>query len=138
MQQEELDEYWNIFETRVKCLAESDQRKLAYEFSSLVKKNLDSLGLEALSIIEQLSFKKVALKTCEKMQKRLQEKLPEDNSVSPYSVLIWTLQPHTDSYPMWYAAGIAGLNLPDLKIATLPELTKLTEKTLERLQTKSA
>ncbi|RZK04202.1 MAG: hypothetical protein EOO46_17145 [Flavobacterium sp.] len=138
MQQKELDEYWDVFNTKVKHLSELDQRKVAYEFSLLVKGNLDELGLEALRIIEQLTYKKVALRTCERIQKRLQEKLPGNNTVSPYSVLIWTLQPNTASYPVWYSTGIAGLNLPDLHIATLPELTKLIERTLEALKTKSA
>src|SRR5687767_10755843 len=117
MKQDELDEYWKVFKTRVKDLSELDQRKVAYKLSLLVKLHLDDLGLEALNIVEQLTYKKVSLKTCETVQRKLQEKVPE-NSVSPYSVLIWTLQPHTDSYPVWYSTGVAGLNLPDLKIAT--------------------
>jgi hypothetical protein len=48
MQQKELDEYWDVFNTKVKYLSELEQREVAYEFSLLVKGNLDELGLQAL------------------------------------------------------------------------------------------
>jgi hypothetical protein len=76
---------------------------------------LDDLCKEALGLIQQLTLHHVSVKKCRSCQKKLQNKLPE-KGFSTYSPLIWALQPHTDSYPAWYSAGIAGLNIVDLKM----------------------
>lgn len=136
MQQNEKDEYWNLFKTRVQQLTVFEQRKVAYGFSLLVKDYLDDEGLEALAILELLTRRKVSLKRCETMQNKFQAKLPGNNDSSPYSVLIWTLTPHSASYPIWYSTRIAGLNLIDLKISNFQELIKFTNELLDSLSNK--
>ncbi len=130
MEQAELDEYWAVFETLVKPLSEREQRKIAYRYCLLVENDLDDLGKTALKLVEELTTKHVSLRKCESLTKKLQNKL---QGTSPYSVLIWALVPNTDGFPVWYSTGIAGLNIVDLNLATLPELTTLTKETLNAL-----
>lgn len=130
MEQKESEQYWEIFKTKVQPLAERKQRIIAYKFCLLVEKDLDDLGKGALKLVEQLTTDPISLQECKSYQEQLQNKLPIKN-VSPYSPLIWALMPHTDTYPAWYSAAIVGLNIVDLKISTLPELTNLTKEILE-------
>ncbi|PSL35385.1 hypothetical protein [Chitinophaga ginsengisoli] len=126
MEQKESKQYWEIFETKVRPLSERQQRIIAYKFCLLVEKDLDNLGKGVLKLVEQLTSDHVSLQDCTSYREQLQNKLP-DEGTSPYSPLIWALTPHTDTYPAWYSAAIAGLNIVDLKISTLPELTDLTK-----------
>jgi hypothetical protein len=130
MEQKELAQYWEIFQTEVRSLAERKQRIVAYKFCLLIGKDLDHLGKGALKLVEQLISDHVSLQACKSYQEQLQNKLPNENP-SPYSPLIWALMPHTDTYPAWYSAAIVGLNIVDLKIATIPELTTLTREILK-------
>jgi len=132
MEQKELDEYWDTLKTTVKPLEEGDQRKISYTFCLMVEKELDDIGKRALQLVEKLTLNQGTLQKSKLLQKKLQDKLPKDEA-SVYSPLIWALEPHTNSYPVWYSAGIAGLNLVDLKVATLPELTKLTKAVVSKL-----
>jgi hypothetical protein len=132
LEQEQLDEYWGLMKSGVKPLDEKKQRKVVYMYCMLVKEGLDELGKDALKLVEQITIKHVSLKKCEAIQKKLQNRLSEEGD-SPYSVLIWALQPNSNSYPTWYSAGIAGLNIVDLKIVTLPALTRLTKEALEAI-----
>ncbi len=129
MDQKESEQYWEIFKTKVQPLAERKQRIIAYRFCLLVEKDLDDLGKGALKLVEQLASGHVPVQTCKAYQELLQNKLPEINA-SPYSPLIWALTPHTDSYPAWYSAALAGLNIVELEIATLRELTDLVKEIL--------
>ena len=97
----------------------------------LAEKGLDDFGKGALKLIEQLTSDHASLQKCQSYREQLQDKLPDDNEdASPYSPLIWALTPHTDTYPAWYSAAIVGLNIADLNICTLSELTDLTEEIL--------
>lgn len=129
MEQKEVDQYWEVFRTKVQPLAERKQRIIAYKFCLLMEKDLDDLGKNALKVIEQLTSDHVSLQKCKSYQEELQNRLPNEK-VSPYSALIWALTPHTNSYPAWYSAAIAGLNIVDLKVATFPELTNLATEIL--------
>lgn len=128
MEQEESEQYWELFNTKVRPLTESQQRVIAYKFCLLAEKDLDDLGKGALNLLEQVTSGHVSLQDCISYREQLQDKLPDDDTeTSPYSPLIWALMPHTDSYPAWYSAAIVGLNIVDLKISTFSELTDLTK-----------
>lgn len=131
MEQLGAEEYWNLFNNKVKSLTEQQQRTIAHEFCLLTDKYQDDLGKDALQLIEKLIAGENTPPECESCLIQLREKLPEEG-VSIYSPLIWTLMPNTLAYPTWYAAAIAGLNIADLRMATLPELTALTRKMLDR------
>ena len=131
MEQEESEQYWETFNTKVLPLTERQQRIIAYKFCLLVEKDLDDLGKGALKLLEQLTSGQASLQECISYREQLQDKLPDnDTDTSPYSPLIWALMPHTDTYPAWYSAAIVGLNIVDLRISTFSELTDLTKKTL--------
>lgn len=130
MEQEGSDQYWEVFNTKVRPLDERKQRIIAYRFCLLAEEDLDDLGEDALKLVEQLSKRHVSPQKCVSCQRSLQRKLPEEGE-SPYSPLIWALTPHTSSYPAWYSAGIAGLNIVCLKKATFPELTNMVNEILD-------
>lgn len=131
MEQKESNQYWEVFETKVRPLTERQQRIIAYKFCLLVEKNLDDLGKGALKLVEQLTSDHASLQKCQSYREQLQNKLPDDNEeASPYSPLIWALTPYTDTYPAWYSTAIVGLNIADLNISTSPELTDLTKEIL--------
>lgn len=132
MEQVRSEEYWNLFKTRVKSLTEQQQRAIAYKFCLLTEKYQDDLGKEALLLTEKIVAGKATLPECESCLKQLRDKLPQEG-VSIYSPLIWALMPDTSSYPTWYAAAIVGSNVVELNMATLPELTALTQKMLDSL-----
>ena len=130
-QKDSEQQYWEVFETKVRPLVEKQQRMIAYKFCLLVEKDLDDLGKGALKLLEQLTSDLVSLQECIPYREQLQDKLPDDDEdASPYSPLIWALMPHTVSYPAWYSAAIVGLNIVDLRISTFQELTDLTEEIL--------
>lgn len=131
MEQEESEQYWETFNTRVLPLTERQQRIIAYKFCLLVEKDLDDLGKGALKLLEQLTSGQASLQECISYREQLQDKLPDDDTeTSPYSPLIWALMPHTDTYPAWYSAAIVGLNIVGLRISTFSELTDLTKEIL--------
>jgi hypothetical protein len=123
-------EYWNIFETHAKYLPETEQRKIALAFCQLVEGDLDDLGKKAMKIVADLCLGNASARKCKMSQKRLQANLPKENVASPYSVLIWSLQENSRSYPTWYSVSIAGSNVVDLNKATYPELTKIVKNHL--------
>jgi len=129
MEQQESNQYWEVFKTKVRPLTERQQRIIAYKFCLLAEKDLDDQGKGALKLVEQLTSDHVSLQDCKSCREQLQNKLPEEGT-SPYSPLIWALTPHTDTYPAWYSAAIVGLNIVDLKISTWQKLTDLTEEIL--------
>jgi len=122
-------QYWELFETKVRPLTEKQQRVIAYQFCLLVEKELDDLGKGALQLIQQLTLEHVSLEECASYREQMQDRLP-DEGTSLYSPLIWALTPHTASYPVWYSAAIVGVNIVDLGVRTFPGLTELTEKIL--------
>jgi len=124
------DEYWELFETQAKYLSEPTQRQIAYDFCKLIEDDLDILGNKALKIIGELCVGKASLRKSKMAQKKLQNHLPKENIISPYSVLIWAIMENTTSYPTWYSASIAGSNVVALKRATYLELTKIVKKYL--------
>ncbi|WP_149696291.1 hypothetical protein [Chitinophaga sp. CF418] len=130
MEQRESNQYWEVFETKVRSLTERQQRIIAYKFCLLAEKDLDDLGKGALRLVEQLTSGHVSLQDCESYREQLQNRLP-DEETSAYSPLIWALTPHTAAYPAWYSAAIVGLNIVDLGISTFPELTDLTKGILD-------
>lgn len=131
MEQEESEQYWETFNTKVLPLTERQQRIIAYKFCLLVGKDLDHLGKGALKLLEQLTSGQASLQECISYREQLQDKLPDDDTeTSLYSPLIWALMPHTDTYPAWYSAAIVGLNIVDLRISTFSELTDLTKEIL--------
>lgn len=130
MEQMESNQYWEVFETKVRYLTERQQRIIAYKFCLLAENDLDDLAKRALRLVEQLTSGHVSLQDCESYREQLQNQLP-DEGTSVYSPLIWALTPHTDAYPAWYSAAIVGLNIVDLGTSTFPELTDLTKGILD-------
>ncbi|ASZ10355.1 hypothetical protein KTO58_23925 [Chitinophaga pendula] len=123
-------EYWELFNTKVRPLTEKQQRMITYNFCLLTGNHLDELGKGALQLIKQLTTDHPPSPHYESYQKKLQQKLPNDG-MSVYSPLIWALMPGSTSYPVWYAAAIVGLNIAELQLSTLPELTRLTIEILD-------
>ncbi|SFN74702.1 hypothetical protein SAMN05428949_3349 [Chitinophaga sp. YR627] len=122
-------QYWELFETKVRLLTERQQRIIAYQFCLLVETDLDDLGKGALMLVQQLTSDQFLSEECASYREQLQEKLP-DEGTSLYSPLIWALMPNTDSYPVWYSTAIVGGNIVDLGVSSFMELTDLTEKIL--------
>lgn len=93
----------------------------------------DDLGLEALDLGRQQTYRKVSVKKSEDMIKKLQAHLPK-RQLHPYTILIWALPTHPTSYPIWYKTLIAGLNLRDLKITNLSRLIKYTKMLVDAIE----
>lgn len=129
MEQKDLDEYWSIFNVAVKTATLFKQRKVALAYCELVADHLDSQGLKALNIIRELTKGNVSERRRVIWQKKMQGKILKDKP-NPYSVLSWSLESDNPSYPPWYAAGIAGLNLVDLNIASTSDLKTLAKNVL--------
>jgi hypothetical protein len=124
-------EFWDLINNEVKLLPEVDQRKISFEICNLVKDDLDDLGLEALQLVERLAMAEVPIRLRESYQKKLRKKLPP-NKTHPYSVLLWALQISSASYPPWYAAGIAGSNVVDLRNGSYKQLIALVKKIIRK------
>jgi len=75
----------------------------------------------------QISLERVTIRLRESYQKKLRKKLPPTKT-HPYSVLLWALQISSASYPSWYAAGIAGSNVVDLRKGSYKQLIDLVKK----------
>lgn len=116
--------FFDFLETKVSLLSEFNQRKVIYQLCLMIKNDLDEFGLEALELIEFLTYKKYPILKSEAILKRLRKKMP-DEGLSPYSVLIWALTPQSDSFPVWYSAQIIGINIFELKIKTYREMYDL-------------
>jgi hypothetical protein len=129
MTQEELDNYWKVFENDVKSAAVSVQRKVSLKFCELVKDLLDNEGLRALQIIREMITGNVTERQRNIWHKKMQVKISRKKP-SPYSVLAWALESDNPSYPPYYAAGLAGLNLIDLEIATLSDLATIAKEVI--------
>ena len=129
MEQKELDEYWSIFNHNVKEASLSKQRKISLAFCELVADSLDTEGLKALNVIREFARGNLLERRRANWQKKMQAKIPKDEP-NPYSVLVWSLESDNPSYPPWYAAGIAGLNVVDLNIANFSDLGALAKKVL--------
>jgi hypothetical protein len=127
MTQNELDNYWKVFNNEVKSAIVPVQRRVSLQFCELVKDLLDSEGLRALHIIREMIYGKVTERRRNIWQKKMTVKISRKKP-SPYSVLAWALESDNPSYPPYYAAGIAGLNIVDLKIASLSELRALARE----------
>jgi hypothetical protein len=127
-------EFWDLIDTEVKLLPEVDQRKISFVFCTLVKDDLDDLGLEALQLVERLAVGRVPLRIRESYQKKLRKNLPSNGGAHPYSVLLWALESNSASYPAWYATGIAGSNVVDVRKGSYKQLITLVKKIIRKRQ----
>lgn len=127
-------EFWDLIDNEVKLLPEVDQRKISFEFCTLVKDDLDDLGLEALQLVERLAVGRVPLRIRESYQKKLRKNLPSNGGAHPYSVVLWAVEINSASYPAWYAAGIAGSNVVDVRKGSYKQLITLVKKIIRKRQ----
>ena len=96
---------------------ESVHRSIACEFARLVWNDLPGVARDALTTAEALANGTGDVERCRTVQTELQALLPDDYSSAPVSAVIWALQESTSSYPAWYSAALAGLNIISLGTA---------------------
>jgi hypothetical protein len=124
---EDQQEFWKMLKATATTLTENTHRKMTCEFSELVWEQLDDLGKKALLIAKERIKENVSEQECDIYLNQLQKQL-NGSSPSPYSPVMWALQKPTNSYPAWYAAGIAGSNVVDLNISTYRQLCDIIKK----------
>ncbi len=129
MEQLELDKYWSIFNIEVNETKLLRQRQVTLAYCELVASLLDKEGLKALNVIRELTQNKVTERRRSIWKKKMQKRIL-CHETSAYSVLSWSLESDNISYPPWYAAGIAGLNVVELNIASLHDLGLLAKKVI--------
>jgi hypothetical protein len=84
-------------------------------------------GRVAVRIAEKYADGEIGDAEARQVQEAVQALLPGDGNASPYSPVVWALEPGTkaSSYPPWYAAWLAVMNVVDLKVLPVETLANL-------------
>src|SRR5689334_5690457 len=91
------------------------QRLVSCGYSRLVWHLLCDIGREAIETAERYAEGEVTDALATKVQEQIQRLLPGDSNASPYSPVVWALMGNRgSSYPPWYAASLAALNVQEL------------------------